>query len=269
MTPSPSPHRSFQLGGFVLILLLLLLIGLRIWWVNRPVDTDAAAEETVPDSTAVAEVQAFERQRLSDSLLHAKQWEDQRKAWAAERAERAARRAQRAADYQAQKAEWAAERAARETARAERQARYDSLRALSPPKLKAGEFIDANAADTTDFRRIPGIGTGYARAIIGYRERLGGFVHPRQLTEVNGLPADIERWVRIAPKAVVHRIALNRASFSELVRHPYLNYEQVKIIVNLRQKTGPLHSWDELRNSPEFSDEDFQRLAPYFSFDAR
>ena len=54
--------------------------------------------------------------------------------------------------------------------------------------------------------------------------------------------------------------------FRQLLRHPYLNYEQVKAIFQYRQKFGPLHSLQELRNYEVFTPEDFIRLAPYVSF---
>ena len=121
---------------------------------------------------------------------------------------------------------------------------------IAAAKLAQGAHLDANSADTADFQRIPGVGTAYARAIVGYRERLGGFIDARQLTEINGLPYDAANWVRIAPHFQPQRLNLNRASFKALVRHPYLNYEQVKFIVNRRNKIGPLRGWDDLRGCP-------------------
>ena len=50
------------------------------------------------------------------------------------------------------------------------------------------------------------------------------------------------------------------------MRHPYLNYEQVKFIVNRRNKIGPLRGWDDLRGCPLFTERDHDRLAPYVSF---
>lgn len=55
-------------------------------------------------------------------------------------------------------------------------------------KYEEGTKIDLNSADTTALKRIPGIGSYYARKIIAYRERLGGFVWASQVDEVEGLP---------------------------------------------------------------------------------
>ena len=175
-------------------------------------------------------------------------------------------RERREEEYQANRARWDAEKAERAARRAEREARYDSIRRSRPQKLTQGVHLDANRADTADFRRIPGVGEAYARAIIGYRERLGGFVNAQQLSEINGLPYDVANWVRVAPQFAPRRLNLNRATFKQLVNHPYLNYEQVKFIVNRRNKTGPLRGWDDLRGCPLFTAHDCTRLLPYVSF---
>lgn len=135
-----------------------------------------------------------------------------------------------------------------------------------PQKLTKGMRLDANTADTTQWQRVPGIGTAYAQAIVRYRQRLGGFVSSAQLHDIAQLPHDIDRYVTVAPHAAVHRIAINRASFKELLHHPYLSYDQVKAIVQHRQRIGPLRDWEDLRGNPNFSTADFERLQPYFSF---
>lgn len=152
-------------------------------------------------------------------------------------------------------------------AREEKQ-RRDSVWKTFPQKLPVGTVLDLNASDTTAFKGIPGIGSYYAQKICRYRERLGGFISAKQIREVEGLPADIEMWVSVEPNAQPFRkIAVNKATFKDLVRHPYLNYEQVKEIVNYIRRNGPLKGWNELRLSPHFSDKDTERLTPYFVFD--
>ena len=46
-----------------------------------------------------------------------------------------------------------------------------------PPKLEEGQTVDLNAADTTQLKMVPGIGSYFARQIVNYRKRLGGFSH--------------------------------------------------------------------------------------------
>lgn len=133
-------------------------------------------------------------------------------------------------------------------------------------KYEEGTKIDLNSADTTALKRIPGIGSYYARKIIAYRERLGGFVWASQVDEVEGLPPGTSRWFE-TPHTQPLRLRINHSTFKELVRHPYLSYEQTKDIVNHIRRYGPIRSWQDLKLYKEFTDEDFRRLTPYVSFD--
>jgi hypothetical protein len=65
----------------------------------------------------------------------------------------------------------------------------------------------------------------------------------------------------------VRLIFVNKSSVEILNRHPYLRYEQAKAIYTLRRKLVSLHSIDDLRVLPEFSEEEIMRVAPYLSFE--
>ena len=145
--------------------------------------------------------------------------------------------------------------------------RAESLHYDLIEKLDEGKTLELSLADTTDLKKIPGIGSYYAGKIVRYRERLGGFISLSQLDEIEGLPPGVSRWFTLDKKVVVRKISLNRATFKQIVRHPYLSYEQTKVIVNHIRKYGPLQSWTDLRLYKEFSDQDFERLDPYFTFD--
>ena len=152
-----------------------------------------------------------------------------------------------------------------DVAYAQKQRQRDSLRLLRPQKFTAGTIVDLNSADTTELQRIPGIGSGYARAIMRYREKLGGFVSTEQLSEISGLPDGLEKWFRLGDERIV-RLKINLLDFKALLRHPYLNYEQVKEIVNYRRQYGELKDWSALALSPHFTEKDFERLGPYSDF---
>ena len=144
--------------------------------------------------------------------------------------------------------------------------RYDSIRASYPQKYKELTIMDLNAADTTQLKRIPGVGSYYASKICRYRERLGGFVSRNQIKEVDGLPEDIEKWFEVSPNVSVKTLNINKSTFKQLIHHPYLNYEQVKEIMNYIRKFGPIKSWRDLSLSEHFTPEDFKRLQPYIVF---
>lgn len=134
-------------------------------------------------------------------------------------------------------------------------------------KYAEGTRLPINEADTTELKRIPGIGSYYARKIVNYREKLGGFVSVSQIDEIEGLPAGASRWFEMATEPRPKQIRVNHATFKQLVRHPYLSYEQTKVIVNHISHYGPLHSWRDLRLYTEFTEADFARLTPYFTFE--
>ena len=146
-------------------------------------------------------------------------------------------------------------------------ARQDSLHYLRPEKFTQLTVLDLNSVDTLTLRKIPGIGVGYSLAIVRYRERLGGFVSVAQLKEIEGLPARIEEWFSVEEQVAVRTISINKSDFKTLVRHPYLNYEQVKVITTHIRKYGSLRSWKELQLYSEFTPQDFERLTPYFVFE--
>ena len=153
------------------------------------------------------------------------------------------------------------------TAKSKEKQKRDSIRATYPPKFEIGTILSLNGADTTTLKKIPGIGSYYAGKICRYRERLGGFVSIQQLKEIEGLPADIEKWFTLTTNDTIRKTKINHSSFKELVKHPYLNYEQVKVICNYIRKYGKIKSWDELSNSEHFTKTDFERLQPYSSFE--
>lgn len=145
--------------------------------------------------------------------------------------------------------------------------RQDSIYNLRPKKFESLNVLNLNTVDTLTLQRIPGIGVGYSRAIISYRERLGGFVSTAQLKEIEGLPERIQEWFTIDSLPKIRTLSLNKSDFKTLVRHPYLSYEQVKVIMTHIRKYGPLRSWRELQLYPEFTPQDIQRLTPYFVFE--
>lgn len=139
----------------------------------------------------------------------------------------------------------------------------DTLR--YPVKLKAGEHVDVNRADTTQLKKIPGIGSYFARSVVRYRERLGGFYSADQLLEIEGFPTEALEYVSVSA-AGVRKLNLNRLSVAELRRHPYVNFYQAKAIADYRRLKGDLHSLDDLSLLPEFPPHLLERLAPYVTF---
>lgn len=110
--------------------------------------------------------------------------------------------------------------------------------------------LDLNTADSTQLVALPQIGEVMASRIHRYRNRLGGFVSFEQLYEVRGM--DSARFATIRPYLVMEssgitKLEVNRDEFRTLLRHPYLEYEQVRAIVNHRERRGLIRNWEQLK----------------------
>lgn len=133
-------------------------------------------------------------------------------------------------------------------------------------KYPEGTVIDINAADTAMLMKIPGIGRGYSAMILAYRRRLGGFVSPSQVDEIDNLPHGFAKWFKVAPDFSPGKININRASIERLRDHPYLDFYQARAIIEWRRKYGDLRSLQQLSILEEFSDSTLDRIAPYIEF---
>lgn len=134
-----------------------------------------------------------------------------------------------------------------------------------PTKIKATEHIVLNTADSTALTTIPGIGPYYARRIIQYGNRLGGYVSVEQLDEIDDFPTEAKQYLVInnpAPK----KLNINQLSLNELRRHPYINFYMAKAITDYRRLHGTITSLNELRLIKDFTPEVIKRLTPYVAY---
>ena len=148
--------------------------------------------------------------------------------------------------------------------RPKREEKVDSLQ--KPFKYPEGTLVDVNTADTTELKKIPGIGGGIARRIVAYRNRLGGFYTLEQLNEVEFVTADLLKWFKLESDSV-RKLSINRDGLDKLRAHPYINFYQAKVIVEYRRKKGEIKSLSQLALYEEFTEKDLKRLSAYISFD--
>jgi DNA uptake protein ComE-like DNA-binding protein len=140
----------------------------------------------------------------------------------------------------------------------------DSVQRRWVEKFDSLVVLDLNAADNSLLQRVPGIGRHYAKAIVNYRQRLGGYRNVGQLGEIEGLPAEVQAWFCVAACDSVLRPSLNAADYRTLVRHPYINHQQARTIVTHVRKYGPLKAWSELLMYDAFTAADVERIRLYF-----
>ncbi len=134
-----------------------------------------------------------------------------------------------------------------------------------PLKLKENEFVMLNSLDTNQYKKVPGIGSHYARRIADYGRRLGGYVSTEQLREINGFPEESIRFFKLNTTHI-KKINLNQLTLNQLKSHPYLDFYQARAIIDYRRLREPLKSLDDLKLLPEFPSDARQRLAPYVEF---
>ena len=142
---------------------------------------------------------------------------------------------------------------------------YDRDTVRYPIKLQVGQKINLATADTTVLKKVPGIGSGWAKAIVAYGKRLGGYVAVGQLKEIEGFPEealpyfDIKGWHTT-------KLNLNMLTLSQLRKHPYINFYQARAICDYRRLKGKLTSLSQLRLLKDFPEEALLRLEPYVCF---
>lgn len=144
--------------------------------------------------------------------------------------------------------------------------RYEKPKWEKPKYEKV--IVELNTADSLTLLEVKGIGPFYARVIIEYREKLGGFLRKEQLMEVYGMDsvkyADMTDQLKL-DTIVLNRVNVNTADFKQLLRHPYLNFNQTKAIVNYRKQHGSFKAVSELENIHLLKGETFRKIAPYLT----
>jgi DNA uptake protein ComE-like DNA-binding protein len=132
-------------------------------------------------------------------------------------------------------------------------------------KLRVGQTVDVNTADTTLLKMVPGIASKRAARIVAYRNALGGFVTKEQAMEATEMPDSVLRYMTLSPQPV-RRVNVNRLSVSQLMKHPYISFYQAKAISEYRRNHGTIQSIDVLRELDEFRPTDIEKLHPYLEF---
>lgn len=125
----------------------------------------------------------------------------------------------------------------------------------SKPKT-ISEKIDLNKATVKQLQRVIGIGEKLSERIVKYRTRQNGYIADIELSEVYGLKPEVivrvkNHFTVKTPKAV-SKINLNTATRDELVTIPYLDYVNVKHILEERTLREGFKSFDELIKIEEF-----------------
>ncbi len=132
-------------------------------------------------------------------------------------------------------------------------------------KLTQGEFVDINTADTTELKRIPGIGSYFARRIVELRQRRQAFVSPEELLSIRNFPETALTYMTASQNFA--KIHINQSSLQQLKAHPLINYTQATDILRYRRLNGNIRSVNDISNLPSFTPKQLARLKPFLLFE--
>ena len=133
-----------------------------------------------------------------------------------------------------------------QVAKSYKETEYNTHKKDQKPKANS-QKLNLNSADTTELQSLPGIGPFFARNIVEYRNKLGGFIDKKQLLEVYAFDStrmsNIENLI-VIDSIELRKVKVNTDDFKTILRHPYIEYEDVKKIVNYRESKGMIKDWE-------------------------
>jgi competence protein ComEA len=129
----------------------------------------------------------------------------------------------------------------------------------------SGNIIELNSADSAILTTIKGIGPFYAKAIIKYRNSLGGFHSKEQLMEVWKFDQEkfdaVKAFIAIDAK-LLKKININTCE-AEQLKGPYIKWNVANAIVNYRKQHGKFKTIDEIKQTDLVDEELLRKIAPY------
>lgn len=128
--------------------------------------------------------------------------------------------------------------------------------------------LDINSASEAEFEYLYGIGPGYARRIVEFRDDLGGFHTVDQVAETWGFPDST--FQKIKPNLVIEtppgKIKLNHADIETLGKHPYIDWKKAKLLVRYREQHGDYHSREDVLKIKVLTPEWVDQVGVYFDY---
>lgn len=138
----------------------------------------------------------------------------------------------------------------------------------SPKREKLTRF-DLNEADTSQLKKVYGIGSKLASRIIRFRDNLGGFVREEQIREVWGLDStvvlELLKHGHISNPTTIRKIRINEVKAEEF-RHPYLKPYVAKAIMAYRNQHGAFRSVADLKAVKLLDEQTLKKLEPYLAY---
>ncbi|WP_299159988.1 helix-hairpin-helix domain-containing protein [uncultured Tenacibaculum sp.] len=124
-----------------------------------------------------------------------------------------------------------------------------------------------NKATQQDLETISGVGEVIAERIIKYRKKIQGFSYKEQLSEVWGVDKEVVNNIlqifSIKSKPIIQKTNVNTATFKEILKNPYIDYNLCKKIFEYRDEVAELQNISELKNIDGFPVDKYGRIVLY------
>lgn len=128
-------------------------------------------------------------------------------------------------------------------------------------------LVELNSADSLELLKIKGIGPFYAKKILSMRSKMGGFIDPEQLVELNIVSDSMFQIIKdqiMVNRDEMGKLDINTVNYKQLIQHPYFDKNKVQVLLNYRQNHGPFKSLNELKRIKAFNEQFYNQILPYF-----
>ena len=136
-------------------------------------------------------------------------------------------------------------------------------------KRKEVELLDLNTADTTQLKKVFGVGKKLSERIIKFRDKLGGFVAANQLKEIYGLDsivaAAVQKKFIVQDNFKPKQLNINTATELELSTHPYISRQLAKAITAYRFQHGNFANVGDLTSIHILTQSEYERVKAYLT----
>ncbi len=125
---------------------------------------------------------------------------------------------------------------------------------------------ELNSADTARLIHNLKLPAWLAERVVKYRRLLGGFYSTAQLLEVYGMKRSAYNLIKgylFVDTSKIKRIDLNRATFKQLLHHPYFNYETTKKLVQARDRVHGFSTFWQVKTETRLPDTLLNKIRHY------
>lgn len=149
-------------------------------------------------------------------------------------------------------------------AKAEKKEHFDSQKEEASKPV----IIDINKASAAEWQQLSGVGATYAKRIVSFREKLGGFATIALVGETYGIPDStfqkVKPCLKLSP--VLKKIKINTVTAEELKVHPFIKWKQATAVIYYRQNHGNFTGIGDFKKVRALNAETIKKMEPYLDF---